>query len=167
MENLLVEIVDDDGQPTPDGQEGNALITDLMNIGMPFIRYRNEDRAVAGWKTCRCGRGLPLLRQVVGRQLDVLNTPDGRLVPGEFFPHLLKDVSAIRRFQVTQHSPTDIALRVVTHSEWCGEQRSRIETECRQLLGPAVRFSIEEVADIPLTALGKHRVVVNLVATKS
>src|SRR4029077_12302961 len=91
MENLLVEILDDDGSPTPAGQEGNVVITDLFNYGMPFVRYVNGDRAVAGFDLCPCGRGLPLLKKVVGRQLDVLETLDGRKVPGEFFPHLLKE----------------------------------------------------------------------------
>src|SRR5205823_5583104 len=64
-ENLLVEILDDDARPTPEGEEGNVVITDLHNYGMPFVRYLNGDRAVAGWGACSCGRGLPLLRKVV------------------------------------------------------------------------------------------------------
>src|SRR5262249_25984262 len=90
-ENLLVEVLDDEGRPAPAGAEGNAVVTDLTNAGMPFLRYVNGDRAVAGFGACPCGRGLPLLRKVVGRRLDVLHTPDGRRAPGELFPHLLKD----------------------------------------------------------------------------
>src|SRR5690606_25431630 len=90
-EHLLVEILDEDGRPTPAGEAGNVVITDLYNFGMPFIRYANGDRAIAGWSKCSCGRGLPLLRQVTGRRLDVLHSPDGRRIPGEFFPHCLKD----------------------------------------------------------------------------
>jgi phenylacetate-CoA ligase len=100
MENLLVEILDDDGRPTPAGQEGNVVITDLYNYGMPFIRYVNGDRAVAASAPCPCGRGLKLLQKVTGRRLDMLTTPDGRKIPGEFFPHLIKEFPAVRRFQV-------------------------------------------------------------------
>src|SRR5207253_162083 len=64
-ETLLVEVLDDDARPTPEGEEGNVVITDLSNYGMPFVRYVNGDRAVAGWGTCSCGRGLPLMRKVV------------------------------------------------------------------------------------------------------
>ena len=113
MENLLVEVLNDDGSPTPAGQEGNIVITDLFNYGMPFIRYVNGDRAVAGFDLCSCGRGLPLLKQVVGRQLDTLETPDGRKIPGEFFPHLIKDFPAIRRFQVVQETIEQITLKLV------------------------------------------------------
>src|SRR5690606_21936692 len=87
-ENLIVEVIDDDGNPVPEGTEGDVAITDLTNLGMPFIRYRNGDRAVAAEGDCACGRTLPRLARVAGRRLDVLTTPDGRQLPGEFFPHI-------------------------------------------------------------------------------
>ena len=83
-EHLLVEVLDENGNPTPAGEEGDVVITDLFNYGMPFIRYQTGDRAVAGFEKCACGRGLPLLKKVVGRRLDILRTPDGRLIAGEF-----------------------------------------------------------------------------------
>jgi phenylacetate-CoA ligase len=162
MEHLLVEVLDDDGQPTPPGEEGHVVITDLFNYGMPFIRYLTGDRAVAGWGQCSCGRGLPLLRKVVGRQLDVLHTPEGRRVAGEFFPHLLKDFPAVRRFQVVQESPDLIRLRVVLkEGRWEPAQRRQVETAVRNVFGSSVRFELQQVEDIPLTAAGKLQVVVN------
>ena len=46
-------------------------------------------------RSCRCGRGLPLLKAIEGRVLDALRTADGRTVPGEFFPHLLKEIPEV------------------------------------------------------------------------
>jgi phenylacetate-CoA ligase len=160
MENLLVEIVDDDGRPTPGGDEGNVVVTDLTNYGMPFIRYLNGDRAVAGFDQCPCGRGLPLLRKVVGRRLDMLETPDGRLVPGEFFPHLIKDFAPIRRFQVVQEDSQAIELRLVVDDHWNESARQALERQVRPVVGAAVRFEITLVDDIPLTPAGKLQVVV-------
>ena len=56
-ENLLVEVLDNDGRPTPEGEQGNVVVTDLYNYGMPFVRYANGDRAVAGRGACSCGAG--------------------------------------------------------------------------------------------------------------
>jgi phenylacetate-CoA ligase len=158
-ENLLVEVLDDEGRPTPAGQEGNIVITDLYNYGMPFVRYANGDRAVAGWGTCSCGRGLPLLHSVVGRRLDVLETSEGRLIPGEFFPHLVKDYPAIRRFQVVQKEPDHIELRVVLGEGWKEQSRQALEAEVRKVVGPEVRFDFLPVTDIPLSPAGKLQVV--------
>jgi phenylacetate-CoA ligase len=162
MENLLVEVLDDAGQPTSPGQEGNIVITDLYNYGMPFIRYASGDRVTAGWGVCSCGRGLPLLRQIVGRRLDVLETAGGRLIPGEFFPHLVKDYPAIRRFQVVQKAPNHIELSVVLKEGWKEEDRHGLESQVRKVVGPDVRFDFLPVDDIPLTLAGKQRVVLKL-----
>jgi phenylacetate-CoA ligase len=160
MENLLVEILDDEGRATPAGEEGNVVVTDLYNYGMPFVRYATGDRAVAGWGTCSCGRGLPLLHKVVGRRLDILRTPDGRHIPGEFFPHLLKDFQEVRRFQVIQDNPDHIQLKLVLNGPWRRDNRSLLETEVRKVVGPAIRLDLDPVEDIPLTSSGKLRVVV-------
>ncbi len=45
MDNLLVEVVDDEGSPTPTGEIGNVVVTDLFNYAMPFIRYVTGDLA--------------------------------------------------------------------------------------------------------------------------
>ncbi|HEY3969291.1 MAG TPA: phenylacetate--CoA ligase family protein [Planctomycetaceae bacterium] len=160
MEDLLVEIVDDDGQPTPVGREGNVVITDLTNYGMPFIRYQNGDRAIASSEACPCGRGLPLLKKVVGRRLDILETPDGRHVPGEFFPHLLKDFPAIRQFQVIQDDRWSIRLLVVVNADWNAEVRKSLQDQIHDTVGYAVGLEIAVVDAIPLTPAGKRQVVV-------
>jgi phenylacetate-CoA ligase len=161
-EQLLVEVLDDDGRPTPDGHEGNVVITDLYNYGMPFIRYSNGDRAVAGWDACDCGRGLPLLRKVVGRRLDMLHLPGGRSVPGELFVYLVKDFPAVRRYQVIQEEPSRIRFALIDGGLSLPD-RARLERLVRDAVGPEVRVDFHPVEQIPLTAAGKLRVVVNLV----
>jgi phenylacetate-CoA ligase len=160
-ENLVVEILDDEGRRVPAGQEGDVVITDLTNFGMPFIRYRNGDRAVAGVEQCSCGRGLPLLKKVVGRRLDVIHTPGGRHVPGEFFPHLLKDFPDVRRFQVIQVSPGSLVLRLVVGEGWTRESQRRLEHEVRSAVAEEMSIEFEFVDQIQLTPAGKWRVVVN------
>ncbi len=160
-EHLLVEVVDEDGRPARDGEEGDVVVTDLYNYGMPFVRYANGDRAVAGWGAGACGRGLPLLKKVVGRQLDIIHTPDGRRVAGEFFPHLVKDYPGVRKFQVVQDALDHVRLLVVPARPWDARERARLDREVGAVLGAEVRFEIVAVDDIPLTRSGKHRVVVS------
>ena len=101
------------------------------------------------------------MRQVVGRQLDIIRTSDGRSVPGEFFPHLLKDYSAVRRFQVVQEEPELVRLRLVVNDQWQTAGERKLRGEIEDVLGGATRLQISVEDDIPLTAAGKFQVVVN------
>lgn len=160
MENLLVEILDNDGKPTANGEEGNVVITDLTNYGMPFVRYMNGDRAIAGLSQCACGKSLPLLKKVVGRRLDMIATPDGRQVPGEFFPHVMKEYKAVRRFQIVQDDVQVIQVRLVVNGQWTDSARRGLEQQILEVVGDSVDLDIAIVDDIPLTQAGKLQVVV-------
>ncbi len=163
-ENLLLEILDDNGQPTPPGQEGNIVVTDLFNYGMPFIRYINGDRGLAGWKQCSCGRGLPLMQPPQGRELD-MRMPDGGRIAGPFFQHLLKDFDAVRRFQVIQDTADHVEVRLVIAGEWNEQLRGRLESAIRSIVGSEIKLDLRPVEAIALTGVGKLKVVVNLCAT--
>ena len=111
-DHLLVETVDRQNKEVF-GKTGNVVITDLHNYGMPFIRYMNGDLAELSDKVCSCGRGLPMMTSIQGRELDIIRTPDGRIVPGEFFPHLMKEVAAVQEFQVVQLKLDEIKIYLV------------------------------------------------------
>src|SRR3546814_11153852 len=82
-ENVLLEVVDDDGRPCGPGETGRVLITSLHNFATPLIRYELGDYAEVG-SPCACGRGLPVIKQVLGRKRNRLILSDGR----SGFPYL-------------------------------------------------------------------------------
>jgi phenylacetate-CoA ligase len=98
------------------------------------------------------------LAGVVGRQADLLRTPDGRQVPGLYFPHLLKDFSSVRQFQVVQERLDEVVLKVVAPGATPGDLE-RITAAAQGVLGSQVRFSIQCVETISLTRAGKLLVV--------
>ncbi len=161
IENFVVEIVQPDGSPTPTGEMGELVVTDLHNYGMPFVRYKIGDLAIASSEKCSCGRNLPLLKDVVGRSLDMILTPDGRFVPGEFFPHLLKDVRDIEKFQVLQKTMDKITIKMVCNENYSEEDQKFLETEIEKVMGKEIEIEFQLVDDIPLTKTGKHRVTVS------
>jgi phenylacetate-coenzyme A ligase PaaK-like adenylate-forming protein len=160
-EHLIVEVVDAAGRPCAEGVEGNILVTDLFNYGMPFIRYRIGDRGRMSSAPCACGRSLPRLTAVSGRKLDVIRTRDRKMVPGEFFRHLLKDFPAIRRFQVVQRTLDGIDIAVMATGAWNAEAHGKLTALIQRTLGTSCAVNIRQVDDIPLTAAGQHRVVVS------
>lgn len=161
-ENLYVEFLKD-GKPVKDGELGEIVVTDLHNYGMPFIRYRIGDLGVPASGQCPCDRGLPLVERIKGRLLDTIQTPDGRFVPGEFFPHLMKEFPDISKFQVVQEQLGLLNIALVTDGKFTTETQNFLLTEIRKVLGEEIKIEFNLVTDIPVTGSGKFRVVVSKV----
>jgi len=161
VENLFVEVIKEDGTPAQAGEMGDVVITDLHNYGMPFIRYQIGDMAIASEKNCPCGRGLPMLEDVVGRSLDMIKTPDGRFVPGEFFPHLMKEFSEVKQFQVIQEQLDRLVVKIVRSGSFQQSRLEFLQDEIRKVVGQSIRMDLQFVDEIPLTKTGKFRVTVS------
>lgn len=164
MENILVEIVGPDGAPAPPGSVGEVVLTDLHNLGQPFIRYANGDLAVAmdPADRCACGRAHPRLASVEGRQTETLRDREGRPVGGMVFNLAFSPLAeAVRQFQAVQHRDGSITVKVVPAAGRALPQAAvdHVARSCARYL-PGVPVLFEAVADIPATATGKRRVVV-------
>ena len=72
---------------------------------MPFIRYRNEDGGYLSQEVCSCGNNFPLMRLEIARTSDNFVFPDGRVVHGEFFTHLMYGSDGIVTFEFHQTAP--------------------------------------------------------------
>jgi phenylacetate-CoA ligase len=140
---------------------GDVILTDLHNYGMPLLRYRNGDVARASAARCDCGRGLPMLDAVEGRLLDLIRTPDGRVLPGEFFPHLFKDIAAIRQFQVVQKRIDRLEIRIVATTPMLESELEFVRRQIRRAIGEAVELRFDFVPSIPTAPSGKFRVTVS------
>lgn len=160
-DHLLLETLGEDGRPVA-GVSGDVAITDLHNLGMPMVRYLNGDRATYATAPCRCGRGLPLLASVDGRILEVIRTPDGRHVPGEFFVYVMLDWPDVKRWQVVQTQPDCVQFRLVVPAPWDQARREKLTAKVQAKTGTAFRIEIVEVDDIPATGSGKRRLTISL-----
>jgi len=145
----------------PATEPGEVVVTDLFNYGMPFVRYLNGDVATASDHVCSCGRGLPLLQRVDGRLLDAIRTPAGHLLPGEFFPHMLKDVPGLVRFQVVQRRLDQLELSLVRGAGFDEASLAYIRHELAKVVGDSLQLNVHFVDDIPLTPSGKWRVCIS------
>ena len=161
VENLFVEIIREDGTPAKAGEMGDIVITDLHNYGMPFIRYRIGDMAIVSDRPCSCSRGLPMIEDVIGRSLDMIKTPEGRLVAGEFFPHLMRLFKGIKQFQVIQKKVDSIIIKIVKDDLFDNRRLEFVQHEIRNVLGQNINIDIQFVDEIPLTATGKFRVTIS------
>ena len=76
-EALYLEVLRPDGQPCEPGEIGRVVVTPLHNFATPLLRYEIGDEAEFGGP-CPCGRGLPVLRRIVGRTFEYVTLPSGR-----------------------------------------------------------------------------------------
>ncbi len=164
MENVIVEVVVTEGdrvRAAEPGEVGDVVVTDLHNLGMPFIRYANGDRAIArAPDTCACGRQLPRIESIEGRVTETLRDGDGNPVSGLVFNILFCDLAeATREFQAVQHKSGDITLKLVPAGELTDETLGHLTALCEKYL-PGVDVATEICDEIPLTHAGKRKVVV-------
>jgi len=166
-ENLIVEIVDDEGNPVPTGEDGRILITNLHNLVMPFIRYDIGDLGALARGPCPCGRGLPLLSRLSGRTVDVVLTSNGKAIPGIGLPFSPLAHLNVEQFQIVQESYNTIVVKLVLqekHSISRDELRQEVIRMYRAVLGDETDIIVEFVDHIPVTNTGKRRFVISKVS---
>lgn len=117
-----VEILDDQDGPVEPGQEGHVVATDLTNRVFPIIRYRLGDLSSFRTGSCACGRTLPRLGPISGRNSDALRLPDGTTIAGAM-GHIFDDHPlAVARFEIEQAADYSIVLRCIPGSGPDAEQ---------------------------------------------
>ncbi len=147
-ENLLVEIVDDAGQPTKPGETGRVLITTLHNFAMPLIRYDIGDYARSG-NDCPCGRGLPVIERIMGRQRNMLKLPDGTAHWPSFPEDRWVGIAPIQQLQVIQRRLDEVVLKIKAERALTEEESIRLIDTFKATLGFPHNISIDQVASIP------------------
>lgn len=157
VENGILETVKEGAQVL--GESGSLLMTDFWNLAMPFIRYEVEDSGVISEESCSCGRSLPLLQSILGRDNDTVMLADGKVLPGEFFPHILKDVAGIKQYQVVQDSLESIVIRIVPRRDFDRRSEQSLLSNLADWLGNEISVKIVLEKEIPLSPTGKHKIV--------
>jgi phenylacetate-CoA ligase len=158
IEHLYIEFLRPDGTAATPGEEGAIVITDLLNRGMPFIRYRIEDVGVPSDRCCACRRGLPLMERVTGRVADYLKRRDGSMVAGvSLVERTLTAIPGLEQLQVVQSSFEDIVLNVVRARDFNAATEQALLSEFRTVFGPGINIRAEYVEHIPQEHSGKYR----------
>lgn len=165
-ENIIVEIVDEAGQPVAPGLPGEIVVTDLVNFSMPLIRYRIKDFATMATQPCPCGRGLPVLSNIHGREYDMLLNSKGQKFHGEFFLYMVEELKnrsvRIDAFQVGQDSELNLIIRLGAGQDAFEESCSYLETELHKRFDERVIVHFERVTKIEREPSGKLRVIKRL-----
>lgn len=159
--SVVVEILQD-GRPAAPGERGEVVVTDLLNYGMPFIRYATGDLAAASAAPCPCGSSLPMLTGLYGRVTDMLYLPDGRSVAGVLLDDLFAEEPSITHSQFVQEDCSRLDVNVVVEGAARDGLRSAIEAEVRSVVGDEVDVRINYMTEIPRNpSSGKYQQVIS------
>ena len=124
-ESAYVEILNEAGDPCGAGESGRVVVTPLYNFAMPLLRYALGDFAEAG-AACTCGRGLPVIRRILGRTRNMLTLPDG----GRLWPRLSElryaEILPVEQFQLVQKSLSLLELRLVAARRATADEERRL-----------------------------------------
>ena len=161
-EAVYIEAVDDDDRPVS-ARPGRILVTDLRNYTCPFIRYEIGDVGVMSDAPCECGRGLPLLRSLVGRVEDMIVTPSGRTVAPPAFTLVFSDVPSLDGYQLRQDRPEELEVLLIRRPDFRDADLRHLEHGLKALTNHEVSLSFSFVASIPRGESGKRRVVISKV----
>ncbi len=156
-----------DGRPAGPGEAGSVVVTDLTNRAMPIIRYQVGDVAVRAGRACSCGRPMPMLERVEGRDADYVTTPDGELVSGisltENFAML---VPGIAQLQIVQERLDRFVFRIVRGDDFGPASLDRIAGLVAERFGPTACYECEYVQEIPQEPSGKYRFCISRVPNR-
>lgn len=154
-ETCVLEVLRDDNSPCGPGEVGRIVVTDLHNFAQPMIRYDLGDFAEVG-EPSPCGRGLPVLRKILGRTRNLLCYPDGKRA-WPFFPDkLFRGIAPINQFQVIQRAIDKLELKLVSERPLSDGEVGEVKALMINRLGSAFDFEVTQHSKIPRSASGKY-----------
>ena len=108
-ELIHVEIVDDDGNPVPDGVEGEVVATTFNVEGMPLIRFKTGDISfIVDDGLCRCGLRSKRLGPVTGRKKQKLKIKGTSVYP-QMIINVMEEIDYIDNFVLIATSDTTLS----------------------------------------------------------
>jgi len=131
-ENVLVEILDDQGKHCSPGEVGRVIVTSLNNFASPLIRYEIGDYAEAG-ESCSCGRGLSVINRVMGRVRNMLTLPTGEQNWPALNNKTLPKIIQFQQMQVIQHTLSEIAIRLVVSESVSLDQEKQFRKKLQEI----------------------------------
>lgn len=128
---VYAEVVDQHtGEPLPDGEVGELVLTTLRKEGAPLIRYRTHDltRIIPG--DCACGLRHPRIDTLVGRTDDMFKVKGVNMFPAQVEEVIAATSGTSSEYQVMiEHIMGRDVLTVLFETDLTGEDRERCEAE--------------------------------------
>jgi phenylacetate-CoA ligase len=130
-DNYLLEIIDPQtGEPLPEGQTGELVLTTLCRQAMPLLRYRTRDITALIPEPCPCGRTHRRIRRITGRSDDMLIVRGVNIYPQQI-ERVLMGLSAVgRNYLITLKGLDELTIQVeLAETAFDGQPEKLIKLE--------------------------------------
>jgi phenylacetate-CoA ligase len=158
IDSLAIEFLPDQANPALESQAA-IVITNLHSYAFPIIRYAIGDLGQISPKEPICGRGLPLMTIIAGREDDAVVLPSGRKLSPLFFFAVLKKIPGLNQWRVTQDTGKGLRISVVAAPD-ASLSNADAEAIIRACIGEPIDIILETVPAIPPDPSGKQRSVI-------
>jgi len=159
FETSVMEILKD-GEDAKEGETGELVFTNLLNYGMPFIRYAPGDMAIKGTNNCSCGRTSEKITKIIGRSSDIIEFSNGNVLNGLSIPFEAW-TNKISRFQIIQNEKDAIEVLFIPLNNFNDSDIVKAEEILRYHCGDGVDIKVSIVDEIPAPKSGKFRYVIS------
>ncbi|MDH4207473.1 MAG: hypothetical protein OEV76_01210 [Anaerolineae bacterium] len=149
-DQLILECLDENGQPAEPGQPGVVVVTSLYGYAMPFIRFRLGDICTPIAGQCSCGSTFPLISAPLGRQDDVLRLPSGKILStANLGTAIIRTLDGVYQYRYTQERLDRFVLQLVLWKHPGEDRLAQVRRQVLDYLGEPVSLEVEIVDQLP------------------
>lgn len=145
--DLYVELVDEEGQPVPEGERGEVTVSGGRNPYLPLLRYRTGDFARFTRHPNDRGELEPRLTELEGRASVVFRGDHGRPVNPVDVGRALRNHVAVVQHCFVQHADGSLTATLRLTSG-LPVDLGGVEAELRALFGPGTRLAVVLDSDL-------------------
>jgi phenylacetate-CoA ligase len=140
---------------------GGVLVTNLLTLAYPFIRYRLGDLVeIAEQPNARFPYAV--IKNVIGRTVDLIPIKAGGYLHGVALAHVIdRHLQFVTRYQVHQLAIDRFRVKLVAKHDMPEKVPQRIASDMRLLVGADTQIDIELVDQILPAPSGKFRWVIS------
>jgi phenylacetate-CoA ligase len=169
----VLELLERPRAGTRNGEEAAATAdvvgTSLHNLSMPLLRYEVGDVVEVDQNpgTCPCGRAMPRVRRINGRQEDAIIAPDGRVITTLFI--VFDKVPGIAHWRVIQDEPDQLRVFVVRTPGYTAFSEEALLHLIERFVGPDMRVPLHYLSleALQRDVTGKFRTIVSRIKQPS
>jgi len=169
-DHFYPEIIDPEtGEPLPEGEEGELVLTTLTKEGVPMIRFRTRDITSFVPGECSCGRTFVRIERIKGRTDDMIKVRGVMIFPYQIEQAILEVQGVEPHYQIILTRPhylDEIEVQVEMSKEVFSDEvrkieelRKKLEKRIEETVGIRVKVTLVEPKSLPRSEGKAKRVI--------